>query len=188
MPGIQCADPLRDIGIAWDYSIGHNGQFVENMSCAVRLYQSLGIDADSHPVVIKMEKELGKNLLQIARNALLLSLKGIDLPYETSLQFSDQGNKIYHDMKIGSFSLGHCLINPDNFHRPKKRVYNTSSDPFAVMRNRVSKLYAASYIDNYGHRKIMHLYDYGNEQRLIKEVKHEIAKYKDTIGSSPTLI
>jgi hypothetical protein len=91
-------------------------------------------------------------------------------------------------MKIGSFSLGHCLVTPDNFDRQKKRGCITSSDAFAVMRNRVSKLYAAAYIDNYGHRKIMHLYDYGNEQRLIKEVKHEIAKYKDTLGSVPKII
>ena len=129
MPRIQCADPLRDIGIAWDHSISHNGQFVENMSRAIRLYQSLGLDADSHPVVIKMEKELGKNLLQIARNTLLLSLKALDLPYETTLQYSDQGNKIYDGMKIGSFALGHCLIN--HSPPPRRKISSSVNETYA---------------------------------------------------------
>ena len=52
------------------------------------------------------------------------------------------------------------------------------------MNNRVPKLYAAACIDNYGHRKIMHLYDFGNEESLlIKEVRREVAKYDNTIGS-----
>jgi hypothetical protein len=44
----------------------------------------------------------------------------------------------------------------------------------------------AACTDDYGHDRIMKLCDDGNKQsRLLKEVKHEIAKYRNTIGFSP---
>jgi hypothetical protein len=178
MPGIQCADPLRDIGIAWYYSHSHNGKFQEDMSRTIRLYQRLGIDVDSHPDVIGMEKELSKNLLQNARLTLLMTLKAVSLPYELDLQYSDQGNKIKYGMKVGSFSLGYCLVHADDIYQDNKRVLLANSLGL------IGRLYAAAYIDTDNKRKIMHLYDYGNKQsRLLEDVKHIVAKYEDTLGN-----
>jgi hypothetical protein len=185
MPKIEYADPLRNIGIALDRSFSHNGEFEEDMGCAIRHYQHLGIDADSHPMVIKMEKELGKNLLEIARLTLVITLKAVDTPSEEVLHYSDQGNKISHGMKIGSFCLGYCLVSADNVFQ-RKTLPLANNGLSAGIRSRVSKLYAAACTDNYGHERIMRLSDYGNKQTLLlRAVKHEIAKYKDTLGLRP---
>jgi hypothetical protein len=185
MPKIEYADPLRNIGIALDRSFSHNGEFEEDMGCAIRHYQRLGIDADSHPTVIKMEKELGENLLENARLTLIITLKAVDIPYEEELHYSDQDNKIYHGMKIGSFCLGYCLVNADNVSQ-QKLIPLAKSGSSTGMRSTVSKLYAAACTDNYDHERIMRLCDHGNkETRLLKEVKREIAKYRDTIGLGP---
>jgi hypothetical protein len=178
MAEIEYADPLRDIGTAWYYSHSHNSRFQEDMSREVRLYQRLKIDADSHPDIIGMEKDLGKNLLQNARLTLLMTLKAVSLPYELDLQYSDQGNKIGYGMKVGSFSFGYCLVHADDIHQDNKRV------PIANSLGWIGRLYAAAYIDTYGNQKVMYLFDYHNKQcRLLEEVKHEVGKYEDTLGS-----
>jgi hypothetical protein len=87
MPKIGYADPLRNIGIALDHNFSHNGEFEEVMGSAIRHYQHLGLDADSHPMVIKLEKELGKNLLEIARLTLEITLKAVDIPYEEATRY-----------------------------------------------------------------------------------------------------
>jgi len=94
------------------------------MGNAIRHYQSLDTDADSHPVIMKMEKELGKNLSQIAKLTLAMTVKAVDLPYELELQYSNQGNRIYQGMKVGSFSFGNCSVYADDIHQNNKIVLN----------------------------------------------------------------
>jgi hypothetical protein len=183
MSEIEYAGTVRDIGIALDDSYKQNFELEDDLSSTINHYRHLGMDADSQRMVIKMEKELGKNLLEIARLTLVITLKAVDIPYEEDLHYSDQGNKICHGMKIGSFCLGYCLVNTETEEKPPALA---NSGAAARMRNKVSKLYAAACTDNYGHGRIMRLCDYGNNQtRLLRAVKHEIAKYKDTVGLRP---
>jgi hypothetical protein len=76
---------------------------MKEMGNAIRHYQRLIIDAYSHPKVINMEKQLGKNLLEIARLTLKMTEIAVDLHYELELQYSDQGNKIYRVLRLVHF-------------------------------------------------------------------------------------
>ncbi len=179
MAEIEYAGNIREIGIALDGCFGQNTKLEEDMSRTIRHYQRLALDADSHPVVIKMEKELGKNLLEIARLTLGITLKAIDISSETDLHYSDQGNKIHHGMKLASFCLGYCSVaesanNPGVLYPIKKGN---------MVHNRMARLYAAAFIDNNRQKRILHLFAYHNsESELLGELKLEIAKYENTIG------
>jgi hypothetical protein len=88
-------------------------------------------------------------------------------------------------MKIGSICLGYCSVNT-NTEPHQKPIPLAKTGSSTGTRSTVSKLYAAACTDNYGHERIMGLCDYGNKQtRLLREVKHEIAIYRDTIGLGP---
>lgn len=182
-------DPFKKIGTAWWDSIARNALFKEKMGCTIRQCQLRGIDADSHRGIIKMEKKLGKQLLEVAKLSLEMGLKAINHPYELELQYSDRGIRINQDMSVGSFWLGHCFVRGDDPKQDNKPVALRCAQRPNGADSRVSRLYAAAYIDTYGHRKIMYLFDYGNKQsRLLEAVRHEVSKYGDTLGAVHRMI
>lgn len=182
----QCADPFRKIGTEWDNTFSRNCLLEKKMGNRIRHYQLLDIDADSHPMIVKMEKQLGKSLLQVAKLKLAMTLKACKLPYDLELQYSDQGNKIYDVMEVGSFSLGYCSVYANDIHQDNKIAILAGPKHFNEITKKVARLYAAAYSDTQGKTKIMYMYQFGNRQsQLMNKLRDEIGKYTDTLGGVP---
>lgn len=182
-------DPFTEIGIEWDANNTVRYKFEQDMGYEIRHYQRMGIDADSQAVIIRMEKELGHHLLHNARLTLQMTLKAICLPYDLELQYSDQDNRIYEGMKVGSFSLGFCSVYANDIHQDNNMVIVASPKRSNEITERVARLYAAAYSDTKGKTRIMHLYEFGNRQSLlVKKLNDEMAKYSDTLGGLSTYL